>query len=137
MKRVIVIFVILMATYGAKCQEQLSRGINNEAVAVRIDGYKTNDTIKLDDFLRLSELSLNNKEYSIASYKFSYTKHGVTKEVVAKSNELTDTIMYNLREEKNDKKYYSVLLVHIDNIKLKSKDGSKKVAPPLTYFIKK
>jgi hypothetical protein len=137
MKKICLLFLIIFTSNIVKSQESLSRGMSSDNVQVSIDGYKVNDTIKLDDFLRLSELSLNNKDYSISSYRFSYTKHGLTSEIFAKSNQFSDTIIYNLMKEKDDKKYYSILQVHIDNIKLKSKDGSKKVAESLTFFIKK
>ena len=137
MKKIYLLTLIIFTANFAKSQESLSKGMSSDNVKVSIKGYNANDTIKLDDFLRLSELSLNNKNYSIASYRFSYTKHGLTSEVYAKSNEFSDTIIFNLMKEKEDRKYYSVLQIHIDNIKLKSKDGSKKVAEPLTFFIQK
>jgi hypothetical protein len=63
---------------------------NNVTVQAMIPGYKTNDTIKIADFLKLTEISLSNKEYSIVRFTLAFSDGVSDYEEVSNSNKITD-----------------------------------------------
>lgn len=64
-----------------------SQGITK--IQANIGGYKTGDTIKIADFLKLSEVSLNNEEYSIVSFVLLISDKDWDYEMMSKTKEIT------------------------------------------------
>jgi hypothetical protein len=63
---------------------------SNINVRAMIPGYTTNDTIKIADFLKLKEITLNNKEYSVVKFTLLFSDGKYDYEDVSKSNKITD-----------------------------------------------
>jgi hypothetical protein len=69
---------------------------NNVNIRAMIAGYKTNDTIKIADFLKLTEITLNNKEYSIVKFTLFFSDGLSDYEEVSNSNKITDKMKSGL-----------------------------------------
>jgi hypothetical protein len=63
---------------------------DNVNIKAMIDGHKTNDTIRIADCSRLTQVSLNNKDYSVLSFTLSFSDKGFDYEYVSKSNKFTE-----------------------------------------------
>jgi hypothetical protein len=72
------------------CAALIANSQNNVNVRAMLPGYKTSDTIKVADFLKLSEISLNNKDYSITRFTLMFSDALSDYEEVSNSNKITD-----------------------------------------------
>jgi hypothetical protein len=83
MKNYLISLSFLAISIMANCQESSS-------IIARIEGYNAKDTIKVEDFLKTAEISLNSKEYLILNFTFFYSDAGYDYEIISNSNKITD-----------------------------------------------
>ncbi len=83
MKKLVFISMLLSVTIIATCQD-------NSNIKALIAGYNSGDTIKIADLLRLTGISLNNKEYAIVSFTMLLSDGKFDYEYVSNSNKITD-----------------------------------------------
>jgi len=72
-----------------------SWGQDRNTVRPFIPGYKENDTIRLDDFLKIKEISLSNKA-KVESFVLVYTDNGYDFMMKGKSNTLNEEMKARL-----------------------------------------
>jgi hypothetical protein len=103
MKKLVFYLTFIAISLIANCQDKA----NIQAV---IAGYKSNDTIKMADFLKLSEISLNNKDYWIAGFTMLFKDGEYDIELGSNSNKITDAMKSAFRnlKERSDKIKYIV-----------------------------
>jgi hypothetical protein len=65
-------------------------GQNKDSVQAYIEGYKTIDTIQIDNLLRIGEISIDNNDLLIESFSLVFMDYGFLKEFKATSNKLTE-----------------------------------------------
>ena len=87
----------------------ISQNIDN--AQAMIDGYKSKDTIKTADFLKLSEITLNNKDYWIVSFTMLYTFGAYDIEPGSASNKITDVMKGALMPHFHHKRIDHYLLI--------------------------
>jgi hypothetical protein len=116
MKKLLFFFVFMVASIIGNCQVK-------DNIQAQIAGYKYNDTIKVDDFLRIGELSLNSKEYSIESFSLSFTYGGFNMEYKSNSKGLTEEMKKELMifSGKKDLQVLTINLFDISITKPKTK----------------
>lgn len=115
MKNLLFSLTLTVFSLVANCQ-------NSDNVEAMIDGYKSKDTIKIADFLKLSELSLNNKDYWIVSFTMLYTDGTYDIELGSSSNKITDAMkraLLNLKDR--DTKIHSLIFKDINVQKAQTK----------------
>jgi hypothetical protein len=83
MKKLVFSLFFIAVTLIAICQD-------NANIKALIAGYKPNDTIRISDCSKLSEISLNNKGYSVVSFTLLFTDNGYDFEYVSSSNKFTN-----------------------------------------------
>jgi hypothetical protein len=107
---------------------------SNVNFQVMIPGYKTNDTIKIADFLKLTELTLNNKEYSIVKFTLAFTDGVSDYEEVSNSNKITDKMKNGLSKvQLHDSKPRHIVL---KDITVQSSQNKDLKLENLVYIIK-
>ena len=67
----------------ANCQD-------SSKLMATIAGYKPNDTIRLAECPKLTEITLNNKDFSVLSFTLFFSNKGYDYEIVGKSSKITD-----------------------------------------------
>jgi hypothetical protein len=95
MKNYLISLSLLAISIMANCQESSS-------IIAGIEGYKAKDTIKVGDFLKTAEISLNNKEYQILNFTFFYYDAGYDYEIISNSNKITDEMKKGISGIKNE-----------------------------------
>ena len=95
MKNFIFLFWFSAISIVANCQEIAP-------VKATISGYKSRDTIRIDDFMKFSEISLNNKNYSILNFTLLYSDSGFDHEIDSYSNKITDEMKNAISALKNN-----------------------------------
>ena len=127
MKKLVLSFLIVAIPFIANCQ-------NNKAIEALIPGYKQNDTIKIDDFLKIEKLSTNNKDYTIKSFTLIFMDRGFLKEFASTSNKITDE-MRNAISSLKDKNIRNVKL-YFDNVIIVTPQGKSVMVGSLIYKLK-
>jgi hypothetical protein len=109
-----------------------------EKVQAMITGYKMNDTIKMADFLKLSEISLNNREYSVLSFQLAFDenddKNGISYIAHSNSNKITEE-QKNIFSKRKDKTK-DIIRIYIESIRAQNSQGKIIDIPPLIYSLK-
>jgi beta-lactamase regulating signal transducer with metallopeptidase domain len=105
-----------------------------EKVQAVITGYKMNDTIKMADFLKLSEISLNNREYSVLSFQLAFEDNGIDFIAHSNSNKITEE-QKNIFLKRKDKTK-DIIRIYIERIKVQQSQGNIIDIPPLIYSLK-
>jgi hypothetical protein len=127
MKKHLLSLVFLAATLFANSQ-------SNANVRAMIPGYKTNDTIKIADFLKLTEISLSNKEYSIVRFTLAFSDGLYDYEEVSDSNKITDKMKSALSKvQLHDSKPRHIV---IKEISIQSSKNMSQKLENLVYIIK-
>ena len=101
MKKLVFSLTFIAISLIANCQDKA----NIQAV---IAGYKSNDTIQMADFLKLSEISLNNKDYWIVGFTMLFKDGMYDIELGSDSNKITvamKSAFRNLKERSDKIKY--------------------------------
>jgi hypothetical protein len=127
MKRLITSLAFIAITSAAICQ-------NKQSVQAYIEGYKMTDTIQIDDLLRIGELSLSSKEYSIDGFGFVFMDSGFLKEFKSNSNKLTDEMKSSLTMLKT--KNMRVVKICFENITIAIPPDRKSNIGALIYRVK-
>jgi hypothetical protein len=106
----------------------------NVNVRAMIPGYKTNDTIKIADFLKLTEISLNNKEYSIVKFTLAFSDGLSDYEEVSNSNKITDKMKNALSKlQLHDSKPRHIIM---KDISVQSSQNKSLKLENLVYILK-
>jgi len=86
MKNILFILVFMTISFFVNCQD-------TAVCHASLGNYNSSDTILLDDFVKLSELSLSSSEYSIVSYNAEFVaQEGYTVLLKGNSNTITQEI---------------------------------------------
>jgi len=96
MRNTLFSFLLVTISLFANCQK-------NSNIQALIEGYKPHDTIPIVEFLKTTELSLDNKDYTIASFTTTVMIQGYANSVASKSNKITDEtkkLFENLKKNK-------------------------------------
>lgn len=127
MKKIFVSLAFIAVSLIASSQSN----VNLQAM---IPGYKNNDTIKIADFLKMSEITLNNKEYSIVKFTLFFTDGVSDYEEVSNSNKITDKMKSGLsRVQTHDSKPRHIV---IKDISVQSSQNKNLKLDNLVYIIK-
>lgn len=106
----------------------------NVSVRAMIPGYKTNDTIKIADFLKLTEILLNNKEYSIVKFTLAFSDGLSDYEEVSNSNKITDKMKNALSKlQLHDSKPRHIIM---KDISVQSSQNKSLILENLVYILK-
>jgi hypothetical protein len=107
---------------------------NNDNIGAMIPRYKSNDTIKIADFLKLTEISLTNNEYSIVHFTLAFSYGLADYEESSSSNKITDKMRDVLTKIKlqSDKP----LNISIKDITVQSSQNKNVKIGNLTYVLK-
>ena len=127
MKKLFLSFTLIAISFIANCQ-------NVDKVQAMITGHKMNDTIKVSDFLKLSEISLNNKEYRIVSFRLSFVENGLYMSRDSKSNKISDeqkNAVSNIKDKDHD-----IIKLFFENIVVQKSQGKEINVTPLIYNLK-
>lgn len=127
MKKLIISLALLAITSTAICQTK-------QNIQACIEGYKLSDTIRIDDLIRIGELSLNTQEYSIVGFGFLLMDSGFLKEFKSNSNKLTDEMKSALTDLKT--KNMRMVKICFENIIIASPPNNKKNIGALLYRLK-
>jgi hypothetical protein len=103
--RSILLTVFIMAfCHIANCQD-------NSNLIATIAGYKSNDTIRISDCSELSEITLNNKDYSVISFTMFYSDSGYDLEIGSNSSMITDqmrNVLSKTKLKQNETKFFAI-----------------------------
>jgi len=127
MKKLLIFFALVAISFAANCQ-------NNVKVQAMIAGYKINDTIKVADFLKLTEISLNNKEYSIVSFELSFDAKGYKISTESTSNKITDQMKSSF--SKNLPNQMDMIRIYIEKIVVQKPKSKSFIVEPLVYILR-
>lgn len=86
--------MLIAITFIAVCQVK-------DNIQTRIPNYKENDTIKLDDLLKIRNIFLCDKNYPVVSFVLVYTYSNYDYMMVSNSNNLTEDMKNRLMKFKN------------------------------------
>lgn len=114
MKKFIILLLICIISINSMCQDYNS-------IQVQIRGYKPNDTIAIDDFLNIGELSIDNNVYVIVGFGLDFIDSGFFKEFKSNSNKLTEEMRIAITDLK--KRNMKTTKIFFENIKVKSPQG--------------
>jgi hypothetical protein len=107
---------------------------SNANFRAMIPGYKTNDTIKIADFLKLTGITVNNKEYSIVKFTLFFSDGLSDYEEVSNSNKITDKMKSALSKiQLHDSKPRHIV---IKDISVQSSKNKSLKLENLVYIIK-
>jgi len=127
MKKLLISFALIAISYIANCQ-------NPDNVQAMITGHKMNDTIKIADFLKLSEISLNNKNYAIVRFSMNFNDKDLFISSNSNSNKITDQMKNGLLNRKDKDK--EIIKLYIENINVQKSLGKEINVTPLIYYLK-
>lgn len=89
MKRIITSLVFILIAFIASSQDK-----NN--IKIQMRGYKENDTVRIDDLLKIKDIFLCNKNYPVVSFVFVYTYGLNDFMMISNSNNLTEDMKNRL-----------------------------------------
>jgi len=129
MKKLLLTLMVLTITIFANGQDK-------NKVQAMIPGYEPNvDTIELADFLKISDLVLNDNGYSILGFDFTFTHDGYETTLRCHSSKLTENIKDSIIKLKE--KDIKIIKIYFEHIVVKSKDDGKNIViGPIFYRIK-
>lgn len=127
MKKLIISLALLIIASTAICQSK-------QNIQAYIEGHKLSDTIKIDNLIRIGELSLNTKECSIVGFSFVFIDNGFVKELKSNSNKLTDEMMSALADLKA--KNVKMIKICFDNITIAIPPSRRSNIGALIYRVK-
>jgi hypothetical protein len=127
MRKLLIILVFTLTSIASMSQ-------NAAGVKAFIEGYKISDTLKIDDLIRIGEISLDNKDLSVVSFTLTFMDRGFLQEYKATSNKLTDEMKTALVSLKS-KNMKSVKLL-FENIIVRTPQNTKINIGILLYKVK-
>jgi len=122
--------LILLAI--ASCIVSITTGQTN--IEVFLNGHKGGDTIAIDNFLSIQNLSVSNKDYTVAGFQLNIMDRGFLKEFRSSSDKITQEMMNAIEALKN--KNMKTAKIFFENIKVKTREGNVKDVGGLLYIIK-
>ena len=127
MKNILFSFVLVTISLFANCQK-------NSDIQALIAGYKQHDTIPIADLLKVTELSLDNKDYTIASFTTTVMTQGYANSETTKSNKITDKTKKLFVDLKKNK--VEINTVYFEDIIILSPNNEEKTIGTLVYRIR-
>ncbi len=127
MRTLILLIAFVAISSIAKCQDNIT-------VQSEIRGYMPNDTIGIDEFLKIGELSIDKAGYDIVSYGLDFMDSGFLQEYKSNSNKLTEEMRSAITNLK--KKNMKVTKIFFEDIKIKSPKGIIISGGGLLYVLK-
>jgi hypothetical protein len=127
MKKVYLFCAFLTFTALLNCQVL-------ENVHAYIKGYKLNDTISMADFMKLTELSVNNSDYTISGFRFNFDNGGWNISEQSTSGKISDVMkkQFTNRPDKNA----SFVSVYFEKITARSSKNEVINLDPLIFRIR-
>jgi len=122
--------LILLAI--ASCIVSTTSGQTN--IEVFLNGHKGGDTIAIDNFLSIQNLSVSNNDYTVAGFQLNIMDRGFLKEFRSSSDKITQEMMNAIEALKN--KNMKTAKIFFENIKVKTREGNVKDVGGLLYIIK-
>ncbi len=122
--------LILLAI--ASCIVSITTGQTN--IEVFLNGHKGNDTIAIDDLLRIQNLSVSNNDYMVVGFQLNIMDRGFLKEFRSSSDKITQEMINAVEALKN--KNIKTSKIFFENIKVKMPEGNVKDIGGLLYIIK-
>jgi len=122
--------LILLAI--ASCIVSTTTGQTN--IEVFLNGHKGNDTIAINDFLSIQNLSVSNKDYTVVCFQLNIMDRGFLKEFRSSSDKITQEMMNAIETLKN--KNMKTTKIFFENIKIKTPEGKIKTIGGLLHIIK-
>ncbi len=122
--------LILLAI--ASCIVSTTSGQTN--IEVFLNGHKGGDTIAIDNFLSIQNLSVSNNDYTVAGFQLNIMDRGFLKEFRSSSDKITQEMMNAIEALRN--KNMKTTKIFFENIKVKTPEGVIKDAGGLLYIIK-
>jgi len=127
MRKLHLTFALIALGLIANCQ------VTNNVQAM-VAGYNAKDTIPLEDFCNIKQLSVNSNEYTIAKYAFTFGHGGYIYNYLSPSNRITEQIKTSFDGFRDkDEKY---LRVFFCDIIVRNFNGEKSKISDLTYILK-
>lgn len=123
----ILLIVFFAISELANCQD-------NKTILAEIRGHKPNDTITIDDFLNIGELSIEKAGYEIVSFGLDFMDSGFFQEFKSNSNKLTEEMRSAITKLK--KRNMNVTKIFFENIRVKSPQGMIISGGGLLYVLK-
>lgn len=125
MKRLILLAVAIYIASTAVGQTNIEAFLN---------GYKANDTIAINDFLNIQNLSVSNSDYTVVGFQLNIMDRGFLKEFKSDSDRITQEMMTAIESLKN--KNMKTTKIFFENIKVKTPEGKVKIIGGLLHIIK-
>ncbi len=122
--------LILLAI--ASCIVSITAGQTN--IEVFLNGHKGGDTIAIENFLSIQNLSVSNKNYMVVGFQLNIMDRGFLKEFRSSSDKITQEMMNAIETLKN--KNMKTTKIFFENIKVKTPEGNVKDIGGLLYIIK-
>jgi hypothetical protein len=116
MKKLLLFLTFISCSLFANSQD-------NARIQVLIGGHNSNDTIKIADFLKFTDVSLNNKDYSIVNFTLLFTDNGYDFLYVSNSDKITNEMKNALSKIKN--KDSKIKYIVIKNITAQTSQNKK------------
>jgi len=126
MKKILTIIAFATISAIAFCQTK-------EAVQPQLEGYKQNDTVKFDDFIKNGKLTVNSEEYKVVGFTLMVWA-GFVQEYKSDSCTITDEMRKVLEELKS--KGFKTSKIYFHDIKIKNSKGKIKTTGDLIYKLK-
>lgn len=122
--------LILLAI--SSCIVSITTGQTN--LEVFLNGHKGGDTIAIENFLSIQNLSVSNNDYTVAGFQLNIMDRGFLKEFRSSSDKITQEMMNAIEALKN--KNMKTAKIFFENIKVKTREGNVKDVGGLLYIIK-
>jgi hypothetical protein len=102
-------------------------------VQAQLEGYKTNDTVRFDDFISNGKLVVNSSEYRVVGFTFMVWA-GIVQEFKSDSCTITDEMRAILRELKL--KGFKTSKIYFHSIKIRNDKGEQGTTGDIIYRLK-
>jgi hypothetical protein len=80
-------------------------------VYASLEGFKKNAIISRTDFMKVSEISLSDKEYTIVSFSVTVLVNGMDLTQNGKSNKITEDMKKAILDLRDDESEYATLII--------------------------
>jgi len=126
MKKILTIIVFASFSIVAFCQTK-------ETVQPQLEGYKQNDIVKYDDFIKNGKLTVNSEGYKVVGFTLMVWA-GFVQEYKSDSCTVTDEMRKVLEELKS--KGFKTSKIYFHDIKIRNSKGKIKTTGDLIYILK-
>ena len=126
MKKPLTIIVFSTIATIAFCQSK-------ETIQPQLEGYKQNEIVKYDDFIKNGKLTVNSDEYKVVGFTLMVWA-GVVQEYKSDTCTITDEMRRILEELKS--KGFKTSKIYFHDIKIKNSKGKIKTTGDLFYKLK-